>query len=127
MTDPREQAGTAPVEIRPMHRRRDLPRLRECVIALQDQLRRFDARMPTGAEIADEYIAQACARCDESAGAILIATEAAQNRARGHGTRWLRIGAPAADDGTRKLYLAHGFSEFFVVLKKDLTNERITR
>lgn len=176
MTAPHNQAPSTGVEIRVMHRTSDLRQFRACVIALQDHLRRYDTRMPAGAEIADAYIAQVFERCAEFAGEILVAAEgakvagyalvlskvasdeiddgayeygliadlfvreryrgrgiggrlleAAQAFARDNGVRWLRISALAANAAARRLYRAHGYSEFFVELEKNLDADRVNR
>lgn len=173
MNSQHDRVSNLSVDIRPLDRDRERLALRECVIVLQDHLQRFDARMPAGEAIADDYITRVFERCTESAGEILIAATGAevvgyvmlltrvaseevdeghyeyglivdlfvrdQYRDRGiggrllaaaeaialeRGVRWLRIGALAANDGARNLYLGHGFSEFFVELEINLEVRR---
>lgn len=47
--------------------------LRECVIELQDFEHVLDPRLPTGADIVDEYLPQMLVRCGNCEGQILVA------------------------------------------------------
>ena len=51
----------------------DFDGLRQCVISLQDFEREIDPRMPPGASIVDDYIADIFRRCSEQDGKILVA------------------------------------------------------
>ncbi len=61
------------MHIREFDVHKDLNRLRECVIELQDFERRLDLRRPAGADIVDAYIPQMRERCEKCHGRILVA------------------------------------------------------
>ena len=51
----------------------DLPQIRACAVELQEFERRLDSRLPSGEEIADEYVAERLKKCDEHRGRIFVA------------------------------------------------------
>ena len=59
--------------IREFDERKDLNRVRECLIELQDFERRLDPRMPPGVDIVDAYIPQMLERCGKCQGKVLVA------------------------------------------------------
>jgi GNAT superfamily N-acetyltransferase len=59
--------------VRKFAARTDMPRLRQCLIELQDFERNFDPRLPSGEEIVDAYIPDMLKRCRDCDGTILIA------------------------------------------------------
>ncbi len=61
------------MHIREFDEHKDLNRLRECVIELQDFERRLDLRRPAGADIVGAYIPQMRERCEKCHGRILVA------------------------------------------------------
>lgn len=61
------------MHIREFDKHKDLNRLRECAIELQDFERRLDPRRPTGEGYVDAYIPQMRERCEKCHGKILVA------------------------------------------------------
>jgi GNAT superfamily N-acetyltransferase len=59
--------------IRTFAARTDVPRLRQCLIELQNFERALDPRMPSGEDIADVYIPDMLKRCRECNGTVLVA------------------------------------------------------
>lgn len=59
--------------IRKFSARTDLPRLRQCLIELQNFERNFDPRLPSGEEIVEAYIPDMLQRCRECGGTVLVA------------------------------------------------------
>jgi GNAT superfamily N-acetyltransferase len=59
--------------VRPYSPESDAQQLRECMIELQDFERELDPRMPSGDEIADEYIVEMLQRCRQCDGQVLVA------------------------------------------------------
>ena len=59
--------------IRDFEEKTHLAGVRACLIELQDFERSLDPRIPSGAEIVDEYIPQMLSRCIECEGKILVA------------------------------------------------------
>lgn len=59
--------------IRELDERKELDRLRECVIELQDFEHGLDPRRPTGAGCVDAYLPQMRERCEKCHGKILVA------------------------------------------------------
>lgn len=74
-----------------------LDRLRECVVELQDSERLLDPRMPSGADIVDEYIPKMLERCIQSAGKILIAE--IDGEVAGFTTILTRVSSAELEDG----------------------------
>ena len=64
------------MHIREFDEHKDMARLRECVIALQDFERGLDPRRPPGEEIADAYIPRMLERCKKCHGKIFLAVAA---------------------------------------------------
>ena len=54
----------------------DAPAVRSCIVALQDYERQIDPRLRPGALMADEYLAQTLARCQDFGGRIFICESA---------------------------------------------------
>jgi GNAT superfamily N-acetyltransferase len=61
------------MQICEFEKNKHMPRLRECVIALQDYEHELDPRLPTGAEIVADYMPRMFFRCRHCDGKILIA------------------------------------------------------
>ncbi|MGI9234771.1 MAG: GNAT family N-acetyltransferase, partial [Woeseiaceae bacterium] len=85
--------------------------LRECLIELQDFERRIDPRMPSGAEIADPYLADMFTRCEDCGGRVLIA-QVAGNVA-GYATVLPRVKSEQIEDGN----IEYGLISDLVVLE----------
>lgn len=71
--------------------------LRELVIELQDFERELDPRMPAGAAIVDEYLAQMFMRCRQSDGKILLAED--DGNVAGFVTILTRVSSGEIEDG----------------------------
>lgn len=61
------------MHIREFDKHSDTGDLRRCLIELQDFERSLDSRMPSGEQIADDYIPQLLQRCRQCAGKVLLA------------------------------------------------------
>ena len=59
--------------IRKFAARTDVPRLRQCLIELQNFERALDPRLPLGEDIVDAYIPDMLQRCRECNGTVLVA------------------------------------------------------
>ena len=59
--------------IRKFAARTDVPRLRQCLIELQNFERALDPRLPSGEDIVDAYIPDMLQRCRECNGTVLVA------------------------------------------------------
>lgn len=66
------------MQIRRLNRRTDLEGMRACIIQLQDFERDLDPRMPSGAEIVEDYLLDLFQRCSQYDGRILVADVSAQ-------------------------------------------------
>lgn len=71
--------------------------LRKCLIELQDFERRIEPRMPPGAAIADEYLADMFKRCDEGGGRVLIAE--VDGNVAGYATILPKVRSESLEDG----------------------------
>lgn len=65
-----DRAGMA---IRKLNSETDSAGLRDCMIELQNFERNIDPRMPSGEDIADEYIVEMLHRCRQCDGQVLVA------------------------------------------------------
>ncbi len=74
-----------------------LNRLRDCVIELQDFERRLDPRMPSGADIVDEFIPKMLDRLSQSGGKILIAE--VDGEVAGFATILISVSSDELEDG----------------------------
>lgn len=83
--------------IRPFNPETDSVGLRYCVIELQDFERQFDPRMPSGEEIADEYVVEMLKRCRDCDGTVLIAEQ--EGEIAGYATILCRVQSDDLDDG----------------------------
>lgn len=61
------------MRIRPFDGDRDLSAVRECFVELQDFERGIDGRVPSGSEIAEEYLDLLFERCRRHDGCLLVA------------------------------------------------------
>jgi GNAT superfamily N-acetyltransferase len=61
------------MSIRKYSARTDLPRLRQCLIELQNFERNFDPRLPLGEDIVEAYIPDMLQRCKRCGGTVLVA------------------------------------------------------
>jgi len=59
--------------VRPYSPKSDFDQLRDCMIELQNFERNIDPRMPSGEDIADEYIVEMLHRCRQCEGQVLVA------------------------------------------------------
>ncbi|MGI9200406.1 MAG: GNAT family N-acetyltransferase [Woeseiaceae bacterium] len=59
--------------VRKLNNESDSVGLRDCMIELQNFERNIDARMPSGEDIADEYIVEMLHRCHQCDGQVLVA------------------------------------------------------
>lgn len=71
--------------------------LRACVIELQDFERAFDARMPVGVDIVDEYTSYMLERCRRCDGTVLVASSG--DDVAGFATVLTRVISKSPDDG----------------------------
>ncbi len=71
--------------------------LRKCVIELQEFERQIDPRMPSGEEIADDYIAQMLQRCRQCDGSVFVADN--DGNIAGYVTILCRVQSDDLDDG----------------------------
>ncbi len=100
------------MHIRPYHRPGDETGIKACIIELQDFEREFDPRMPSGAEIADEYISDFSRRCNEFDGQIFVAD--ASGKIAGYVMVLASVRSGDIDDGN----LEHGLIADLVVLQE---------
>ena len=61
------------MRIREFDQNTDLGAVCRCLVELQDYERRLDPRMPPGAQIVDEYVANMLRQCEQYDGRILVA------------------------------------------------------
>ena len=78
-------------------KRAHLTGVRRCLIELQDFERTFNPRMPTGDEIADEYMPEMLQRCKDCDGKILVAD--VNGQVAGYATVLTRIVSDEIEDG----------------------------
>lgn len=71
--------------------------MRACVVELQDFERTLDPRMPSGAEIADEYLDDMLQRCRECNGRVLVAR--VEGKFAGFVTVLAKVRSEDIDDG----------------------------
>lgn len=71
--------------------------LRACVIELQDFERAFDARMPKGIDIVDEYTRYMLDRCQECDGSVLVALSG--DEVAGFAAVLTKVESKSPDDG----------------------------
>jgi ribosomal protein S18 acetylase RimI-like enzyme len=83
--------------VRPYNPKSDFNQLRDCMIELQDFERNIDSRMPSGEEIADEYIAEMLHRCRQCDGQVLVAD--VDGNIAGYVTILNRVQSDDLDDG----------------------------
>ncbi len=83
--------------VRPYNPKSDFKQLRDCMIELQDFERNIDSRMPSGEEIADEYIAEMLHRCRQCDGQVLVAD--VDGNIAGYVTILNRVQSDDLDDG----------------------------
>lgn len=83
--------------IRKYNSKSDEEQLRECVIELQEFERAMDPRMPTGEEIADDYIVAMLFRCRMCDGQVLVAD--IDSEIAGYVTILNRVQSDDLDDG----------------------------
>ena len=68
-----DTSGNHPLNILKYDSRAHTQALRDCVVELQDYERELDPRMPSGADIVDEYIPEMMQRCKSSLGQVFVA------------------------------------------------------
>lgn len=85
------------MQIRPYASDTDSEQLRECVVELQDFERKIDPRMPSGEEIADDYIVAMLFRCRMCEGQVLVAD--VNDEIAGYVTILNRVQSDDLDDG----------------------------
>lgn len=83
--------------IRSLNSDTDATQLRACMIELQDFERELDSRMPSGEEIADDYIVEMLQRCRQCDGEVLVAD--ADGEIAGYVTILNRVQSDDLDDG----------------------------
>lgn len=83
--------------IRSLNSDTDATQLRACMIELQDFERELDSRMPSGEEIADDYIVEMLQRCRQCDGEVLVAD--ADGEIVGYVTILNRVQSDDLDDG----------------------------
>lgn len=89
--------------IRPYEEGRDLARLRECVIALQEYERGLDPRIPTGASVADACLKEIFQSCEKYQGKIFVAV--IDEEVVGYAGVLARARAEGSDEGPREFAL----------------------
>lgn len=85
------------IQIRSFDKVTDAGQLRECIVELQEFERKIDPRMPSGEEIADEYIAEMLTRCKACEGNVLVADD--DGTIAGYVTVLNRVQSDDLDDG----------------------------
>jgi GNAT superfamily N-acetyltransferase len=85
------------MKIRAFDSKADTQELRACVIELQDFERDIDPRMPSGEEIADDYIVEMLFRCRMCDGQVLVAD--VDGEIAGYVTMLNRVQSDDLDDG----------------------------
>jgi GNAT superfamily N-acetyltransferase len=83
--------------IRKFNKQTDAQQLRDCMIELQDFEREIDPRMPSGEEIADDYIVEMLQRCRTCEGQVLVADS--DGEIAGYVTILNRVQSDDLDDG----------------------------
>ena len=85
------------MNIRKLNNATDARQLRDCMIELQDFERAVDPRMPSGEEIADDYIVEMLQRCRQCNGQVLVAD--VDGEIAGYVTILNRVQSDDLDDG----------------------------
>ena len=85
------------VEIRKLELPGDLAGLRACVVELQDFEYQLDSRYPDGESIVDAYIPDVLKRCEQYAGATLVAV--VNGEIAGYAMIWTRVPPEDIEDG----------------------------
>lgn len=85
------------MDIREFNNEVDLDAIRDCVVALQDYEQAIDTRMPSGAEIADAYVADMIKQVKQRAGKLFVAI--VDGNVVGYASLWARVKSGDIEDG----------------------------
>ena len=85
------------MSVRPYNPETDADQLRDCMIELQNFERNIDPRMPSGEDIADEYVVEMLNRCRQCDGQVLVAD--VDGEIAGYVTILNRVQSDDLDDG----------------------------
>jgi GNAT superfamily N-acetyltransferase len=122
--------------IRKYNSETDAEQLRDCVIELQNFERKIDPRMPSGEEIADDYIVAMLFRCRTCEGQVLVAD--VDGEIAGYVTMLNRVQSDDLDDGNlefgliadllvRKAYRGTGLGRELMAAAESFAREHSVR